>query len=151
MLDRLLDNPHLLWWLGALSVATFVGTLVLVPWLLSRLPADYFAARRPRSALRESHPVIRMVLLVLKNLLGLVLLAAGIAMLVLPGQGLLTVLLGLSLLNFPGKFALERAIVSRQAVRRGIDWIRRRANRPPLVLDDDSTPPARGPNGASLP
>ncbi|QOJ19141.1 MAG: hypothetical protein HRU76_08195 [Phycisphaeraceae bacterium] len=138
VLDRLLDNPHLFWWLGALSAVTFLGTLILVPWLLARLPADYFAAHRPRSALRKSHPVIRMVLLVLKNLLGVVLLAAGLAMLVLPGQGLITMLLGLSLLNFPGKFALERAIVSRPSVRRAVDWIRRKANRPPLILDDDS-------------
>jgi UPF0716 family protein affecting phage T7 exclusion len=71
---------------------------------------------------------------VLKNLIGAVLLVGGIAMLVLPGQGLLTMLLGLSLINFPGKFWLERKLIQRRAVHRSVNWIRRKGGSEPMVV-----------------
>ncbi len=114
---------------------TFVATLLIVPWVLVRLPSDYFVrdTRIPLD-LPKRHPSIRITLLVLKNLLGAVLLLGGIAMLVLPGQGLLTMLLGLSLLDFPGKFRLERAFIRRKAVHRAVNWIRRKGGREPMVI-----------------
>jgi len=30
------------WWIGILSMATFVGTLIIIPILVVRIPADYF-------------------------------------------------------------------------------------------------------------
>jgi hypothetical protein len=71
-----------------------------------------------------------------KNLLGYILIAAGILMLVLPGQGMLTIVAGIMLLNFPGKYKLERWIVSRHQVLQSINWVRRRAGQAPLVLED---------------
>jgi hypothetical protein len=55
-------------------------------------------------------------------------------MLVLPGQGVLTILAGITLLNYPGKRRLELWLVRRPAIHRAIDWIRRRAGRAPLEL-----------------
>jgi hypothetical protein len=69
-----------------------------------------------------------------KNLMGYVLIAAGIAMLVLPGQGMVTMLLGIILVDLPGKYRLERWLVARGPVFRSINWLRRRAGRDPLVL-----------------
>jgi hypothetical protein len=69
---------------------------------------------------------------VLKNLLGLVLVLAGIAMMLLPGQGLLTVFVGLLLLEFPGKHRLERRLIGWGPIYRAINRLRRRAGRPPL-------------------
>ena len=77
----------------------------------------------------------------LKNLGGYALVGAGVAMLVLPGQGLLTILIGLGLIDFPGKREFERWIVCRRPVGRALNWMRRRAHRPPLVLPD-CRPPA---------
>jgi len=71
---------------------------------------------------------------VVKNVVGWLLVGAGVAMLVLPGQGILTLLVGLTLVNFPGKRDLELWLVRRVPVRRALDWIRRRAGRPPLQL-----------------
>ena len=59
---------------------------------------------------------------------------AGIAMLALPGQGILTILVGITLLNFPGKRRLELRIVRQRRVLRAINWMRAKAKRPPLVL-----------------
>jgi len=56
-------------------------------------------------------------------------------MLVLPGQGLLTILFGIALLDFPGKYRLERRIVSYPKVLNSINWIRKKANKKPLVIN----------------
>ena len=56
----------------------------------------------------------------------------GLAMLVLPGQGIWSILIGLSLINFPGKYQVERALVSRPTVHRSLNWVRRRAGCPHL-------------------
>lgn len=126
-------NDTILWWLGGISVLTFVGTLVMVPIMVVRIPFDYFShpERQPTFVFRFGI-LLGILLLVLKNLLGLVLLLAGIAMLVLPGQGLLTIFVSLTLLNFPGKYRLERWVISRRPVFRSINWIRQRRGHRPL-------------------
>lgn len=134
MPDWLKDHESLLVWLGVASAVMFVGTLVALPIAVSRIPEDYFAHdRRERRDTR--HPLLRLALRVSKNVLGAVFVLAGIAMLVLPGQGILTILIGLGLLDFPGKYRLERKLVSRPAVLRSLNWIRRKAGRPPLRVD----------------
>jgi hypothetical protein len=67
---------------------------------------------------------------VLKNLLGATLLVAGLVMLVMPGQGILAILIGLSLLDFPGKRELERRLVARPRVIRFLNLVRRQAGQP---------------------
>ncbi len=135
MFEWLSDNQYLLLGLTALSLLMFIGTLALVPLLVIRMPATYFAHRhREERVVARRHPLVRLVLESVKTLLGLILLVAGLLMLVLPGQGVLTILMGLMLLNFPGKFRLERWLVSRPAVYHAINWLRRRAGRHPLIL-----------------
>jgi len=125
-----------LWLLGIVSFITFVGTLIVVPWLIVRIPTDYFASeKRQTEAWSNHHPLIRGLLLVAKNLFGVVLVVMGIIMLVLPGQGLLTILVGLVLLNFPGKYRFERWLVLRRPILRSVNWLRRRRGREPLQFD----------------
>ena len=88
--------------------------------------------------MHDHHPVLRIVGLVLKNLLGVLLLFAGFLMLFLPGQGILTMLIGVSLTDFPGKRTLERKLVGQPAVLRTINKLREKFNRPPLTVDADS-------------
>ena len=123
-------------WLTGLSVITFIGTLIIVPLLVVRIPADYFANdKRHPTPWALHHPFVRGTLLFSKNLAGYVLILAGILMLLLPGQGLLTILIGVMLLDFPGKFRLQKWLVTRRAVLKSINWLRKRANRTPLNLD----------------
>ncbi len=121
-------------WLAAASTVIFIVSLALVPFFVIRIPSDYFVPGKdcghPRS---DRHFVLRSIVRIGRNLLGFVLLVAGLLMLVLPGQGLLTILVAAMLLNFPGKRRFERWIVSRRPVLRAINWIRRRAGRPPLL------------------
>jgi hypothetical protein len=137
LLAWLRGNEALLGWLAAASIATFVGSLIAVPWLVVRIPADYFV-RGKYHALpwADRHPLVRALLHVGKNLAGGLFIVAGIAMLVLPGQGILTIVIGVLLLDLPGKRELERRIVARPAILRSINWLRQRGGKPPLVVGD---------------
>lgn len=121
---------------GLVSVATFVLSLLLIPVIIVRIPEDYFSrAKREAKRWKGMNPLLRTCLSLLKNLLGLVLLIMGILMLVLPGQGLLTILFGIALLDFPGKYTLERRIISYPKVLNSINWIRKKAHKKPLLID----------------
>jgi Putative transmembrane protein (PGPGW) len=130
LLDWAESNDTLLWWLFAASLVLILLTPLGVSWAILRLPADYFTEtrRRPLETLDQSFAT-RWLLLILKNLLGLILLIAGIIMLLVPGQGLLTIAVGLILIDFPGKFRLERWLATRKPVWRSLNWLRDRAGR----------------------
>ena len=129
-----LFSSSLVWLLFVLSIVTFVGSLFLIPWILVRIPPHYFDERHPRTWLEHRHPFLRRLGLVLKNVMGIAFILAGIAMLVLPGQGLLTILIGISFVDFPGKRALERKIVSVPQVLSVINAVRARFHHPPLIV-----------------
>jgi Putative transmembrane protein (PGPGW) len=123
----------LLWWSFAISLALIVLTPVAVAWVVVQLPKDYFTAElRPQSRWPERRQELHASIVLAKNFLGGVLVLAGIAMFVLPGQGLLTLLAGLMLLNFPGKYRLERRLATQRHVWRSINWLRTRFGREPL-------------------
>ena len=128
----------LMWWMATVSVLFFVASLLLIPWLIIRLPADYFhpPSRKPlRTA--SSHPKLGFLLAVLKNLFGGLFILAGLAMLILPGQGLLTILIGITLTNFPGKYRLEQGLARRKNILRAMNWFRRKAHKAPLISPPD--------------
>jgi len=135
MIELLERYEAVIWWMTGLSVITFVATLIGVPWMIVRIPADYFSHnRRDKKLWADRHPVIRAVLLTLKNLLGYLLIVVGAVMLAIPGQGMLTMLIGVIFLDLPGKYKLERWAVMRPAVLRSINWLRKRAGKDTLVL-----------------
>jgi len=110
---------------GVASAAMFVGSILAIPWLVRRLPADYFVRPPPRHSL----PVT-----ILRNVLAVVLIGLGIAMLVLPGQGIVTVLIGLSLLDLPIKHRALRWILQRKKIQEGVQRLRAKKGKPPLVI-----------------
>jgi Putative transmembrane protein (PGPGW) len=116
---------QVLLWSSVVSVGAVIATIIAVPWIIGRLPQNYFA-RDERHAwdVEEGAPWYTGVIEILKNVVGLVLLLLGLIMLVTPGQGILTILAGLLLMNFPGKFRLERWLVMRPGVMRGLNWLR---------------------------
>ena len=136
MLEWMQDHQAILWTLSAASLVTFFASLILVPVLVVRIPPDYFTHRvRPRSRWADQHPLIRLTLRVGKNVLGGLFVLAGIAMLVLPGQGLLTMLIGFLMLDGPGKYRFEKWLIARPFVRRPINWLRARAGHAPLEVE----------------
>lgn len=115
-------------WLGVISALTFLFSLLLLPWLLGKIPVDYFT--RPRDP--HKWQVLIQPRTLIRNLLGLPIVLAGVAMLVLPGQGILTIMVGLGIMNFPGKFELERWVITRKGVLKALNWIRKKGRHPPI-------------------
>lgn len=127
------SHDTLLAWTFALSLLFFVGSLIVIPVLIARIRTDYFVAPAGRTDnWRARYPLAHLIVRAARNVLGVVLLLAGIVMMVLPGQGIITILVALSLLDFPGKRQLETRLVRQPKVSQAINWIRKRAGRPPI-------------------
>ena len=118
-------------------VITFAASLAIVSLVLVKLPATYFKRSHDRTFLANRPPMIRGLAIVAKNLLGVVLVAVGIVLSLpgVPGQGMLTILLGIMLLDFPGKLRFEYWLVSRPKILNAINKLRHRFSKPELVLD----------------
>ena len=131
------EHPILLAWMWAGSLVTFFGTLLAIPMMVVRMPRDYFLyGKADLREYRKHHPLFRLFSVIGKNVLGVIFIAAGFIMLFFPGQGVLTILLGIMLVDVPGKRRLERAIVRRASVHGAINRIRARFHRPPIVVPD---------------
>ncbi|TDG13416.1 hypothetical protein E2F43_07690 [Seongchinamella unica] len=123
--------PDILLWGTVVSLLSLLALLITAPWVVSRLPQDYFSSRH-RHPLQRSNGIFGWGLSLLKNLLGSLLVTLGFIMLFTPGQGILVTVVGLLIMNFPGKYRLERALVSRQSVLNGLNWLRRKQSLPPF-------------------
>ncbi len=125
---------------AALSTAIVVGSMVFLiasVWavhrLLTTIPPDYFQHKhKPFERWDDSHPVLRWAILIGKNLLGGLLILAGLVMLLTPGQGILSIVLGIALVDIPGKPALQRRLIHQKRVLGVVNRLRARANQPPL-------------------
>ncbi|PLW69655.1 PGPGW domain-containing protein [Pseudohalioglobus lutimaris] len=124
--------PELLIWGTALSLGTLLAVIVIVPFVISRLPSHYFNEPKRHPLREQVGGASQWLFIVIKNLMGALLVLLGLLMLFTPGQGLLTLLAGLLLMNFPGKYRLERALVSRESVMHALNWFRERQGRPPF-------------------
>lgn len=133
-LQALLTPKHI-FGLTALSAIMAIGSLFIMPLILCRLPADYFNNEKPNLFVRiRTATPLKSLVLIAKNISGFLLLLAGILMLFLPGQGLLTMLIGMVLMDFPGKFRLERKIIARSKVLTAINWLRTRRGYPAMIV-----------------
>jgi hypothetical protein len=131
--DWLTQHQAVAWSLVGFSVAMVVAAIVALPFIVVRIPVDYFAHdRSPQLPWQKTHPAVRIVALAGKNILGALLLLAGLVMLFTPGQGILCVLLGVALLDVPGKRRLERWIATRPPVFKALNALRRKYGHPPL-------------------
>ena len=124
-------------WGFVIFLVTFTFSLAVTVFVLVKLPATYFHHEHERDFWIERHRALRWSGIIAKNVLGAILVVLGAIMSLpgVPGQGVLTILLGVMLLDFPGKRRLELKLVGRPKVRRAIDRIRARFGRPPLILD----------------
>ena len=118
------------------SVVSFIASIVGCTILLASLPSDYFKTKERSHGIRN--PILHICLSALKNIFGGLLVVVGILLSVpgIPGQGVLTILTGLIISDFPGKRRLERRLIRLPAILSAANQIRARFKRPPLVLDD---------------
>ncbi len=119
--------------LGVSSIFIFVLSILGIGWFVAHIPEDYFlSSKRKPTKWQEQKPILRLVVIFGKNIIGLFLIIGGLLMLVLPGQGLLTIVTGLLLINYPGKYKLEQKLVAMPSIFRALNWIRIKAKKPPL-------------------
>lgn len=127
----------LLPWLPLLTISGVlmaIASAVALPWILIQLPEDYFVTAEKRNPDRSP---IGWVIWLLRNSLAMVLFVIGLMMLVLPGQGLLMILISLGVSTLYHKYSLERAIMRRKTVFDTVNWIRHRFDRRPMIHPDD--------------
>ena len=116
------------------SVALSFGSIVVV---LVKIPANYFSTHYRQDFLPDSSWIVRWGAVIAKNLFGVFLILLGIVLSLpgIPGQGILTILLGIIMLDVPGKRPLEAKIIQRPAVLAAANKLRLRWGKPPLILD----------------
>jgi hypothetical protein len=143
MSDSLSDYLVLISWRHALiGVLIFAGTfllnLAIVSFILVKIPADHFSNKNPTKFWAGPHPFPRAAAIIGKNILGVFLILLGIVLSIpgVPGQGLLTILLGVMLVDFPGRRKLEQKLLSRPGIVKSINRLRGKFGKPPLELDE---------------
>lgn len=136
---------HLMAGVTAFAAASAVASVFAVGAVLARLPADYFVNPAARTRI-DRHPALKVLFVVVRNLLGYVLIALGIVLSLpgVPGQGLLTVLMGVMLIDIPGKHHAERWLVTRRPVLKAVNAMRARVGQPPLVTEPGDSAAAAG-------
>ena len=105
--------------------------------VMVKIPANYFSSHYVQDFLPGSSWIVRWGAVIAKNLLGVLLIGLGIILSLpgVPGQGILTILLGLIMLDIPGKRPLESWIIKRPPVLSAVNNFRARYSKPPLIVD----------------
>ena len=130
-------NTDLLFLLGSLSIFILIISVFMMVLIISFLPEDYFKSQNRNlisSVQNSRYPMLKLLVLITKNFFGVLLLLSGILMLVLPGQGILTIITGLVFMDYPGKYKFERKLLRQKGVINSINWIRSRLSKPSLKV-----------------
>ena len=142
MKDLLSDIIGTITWRSALIgalifLASFVVNLAIVTFILVKLPTDYFKKNRKTKFWSGPHPAVQAAKVIGKNLAGVLLVALGVVLSIpgVPGQGLLTILLGVMLVDFPGRRSVEQKLLKRPTIKNAITELRKKFNKPPLELE----------------
>ena len=129
-----LTFARVLWGIG-LFVVSFTVSLLIVAIVMVKIPANYFSSHYQSDFLPNSSWVTRWGVVIGKNIVGALLVIAGIIMLIGPGQGILTILIGLIMMDIPGKRPIEAKLIKRPAVFAAVNRFRAKYGKPPLEVD----------------
>ena len=133
MITFIHSHETLLLWLTIASIIGFFGSLIVIPWVLIKIPSDYFShVKRKEHQWGNYPPIIRLALLIMKNILGVIFIIGGIIMLFIPGQGIITIIIGIILTDFPSKYKIERWIMNHTTILKYINKLRAKAKQSPI-------------------
>ncbi len=118
-----------------ITVVSIVVSYGLIIFGMVKIPADYFSSNYVRNISDDQHFSLRWGAFIIKNVVGFLLIVAGAVMIVTPGPGVPTILLGLIMMDIPGKRPLEAKLIQRPAVLSAVNDLRARYNKPPLIMD----------------
>ena len=134
IIDLVDEYKSVIFWLSLLSFLIFIFSLVSIKWLVSLIPIDYFVYKK-NSKFKTKYPFIWLISMIIKNIVGYLLIIGGILMLVLPGQGLFTIFIGLMMSNYPGKYYVEKKIIAIPSILKTINWLRKQSNKEPIIIN----------------
>jgi hypothetical protein len=120
-----------------LFLFSFTISILAVAIVMVKIPADYFSSHYSPEFMTDKPWLVRWSVVILKNALGIILVLIGIVLSLpgVPGQGILTILLGLIMLDIPGKRPIEAKIIRRPNILAAVNDLRARYNKSPLVMD----------------
>ena len=136
IMNWLANNQEIVVWVATISFIAFIASLLMMPWVLVRLPVDYFLVNDSASLVTR-RSIKQLLVFALKNIVGVLLLVLGILMLFLPGPGLLAILIGLVLTNLPGKKRLIAKLLQIPTILVPINRLRESKGRAPFVIKKD--------------
>ena len=131
LLELFSTYKNLIVWFGSFSIFIFIFSLLSIKWLVALIPVDYFINKAP-SKTKLTNPILWYLITIIKNIIGYSLILGGIMMLVLPGQGVFTIVIGLMLSNYPGKYKLEKKFIAIPTILKSINWLRAKSNKPAI-------------------
>ena len=122
---------------AGLFLLSLTVSFVSIAVVIVKIPANYFSSHYKQDFLPNSSWAVRWGAVILKNILGVMLIILGLLLSLpgVPGQGLLTILLGLIMIDIPGKRPLEARIIKRPTILAAANNLRARYNKKPLMLD----------------
>ena len=127
-------SKETLLWVSTISGVGLLAVAIVVPWLIVRMPEDFFSKPQRYNWLDRKPASIRAPIRILKNMLAVVLVIAGVIMFLTPASGLFPILLGVVLADVPGKLKLQRWILCRKTIRNSMNWLRRKFHRKPVQM-----------------
>jgi len=122
-------------WGVLFSVVAIVASYGLIVIGMIKIPADYFSSKYVREINKDKHFSVRWAAFIVKNTIGFLLIIAGVVMIFTPGPGVPTILLGLIMMDIPGKRPLEAKLIQRPMVLSAVNDLRAKYNKPPLIMD----------------
>lgn len=118
-----------------ITVISIIVSYGLIIFGMIKIPADYFSSNYVKNIANDQHFSMRWAAFITKNVVGFILIIAGAIMIVTPGPGIPTILLGLIMMDIPGKRPLEAKLIQRPTVLAAVNDLRARYNKPPLIMD----------------
>jgi hypothetical protein len=122
-------------WGMLFTVITIIASYGLIVIGMIKIPADYFSSTYVREINKDTHFSLRWAAFIIKNIIGFILIIAGVIMIFTPGPGVPTILLGLIMMDIPGKRPLEAKLIQRPMVLSAVNDLRAKYNKPPLIMD----------------
>lgn len=142
MIDRLTTFwQSITWTTLGIGFGLFLLSLLLsfaaIGIVMVKIPANYFSTHYKQDFMPGSPWIVRWGAVIAKNIAGLLLILIGILLSLpgVPGQGILTILLGLIFIDIPGKRPIEARIIKRPTVLSAVNKLRAKYDKPPLELD----------------
>ena len=129
---KFVTNKKIIIILTSISIITLILSIFLVPYIIINIPENYFVYKK--RMLKRG--IIFYMVSIFKNFFGLLFIIAGTIMIFTPGQGLLFLFIGFIMLNFPGKYKLEKRLIKNKQINKMINNIRKKHNKPPLIIPE---------------